>query len=131
MDVKRKSLRTSAAALLAAPEFEGARQTFELALQAFNDRPRRDRDACANAYDALESAAKARHNMPDATFGEVLNAVNRQGVLNEPTVRLLRSIEVFGHNTLRHGRIEAFRFSSAEVDFVFTTCVAAILVFSR
>ena len=69
--------------------------------------------------------------MPDVTFGEVLNAVNRQGVLNEPTVRLLRSIEVFGHNTLRHGRIEAFRFSSAEVDFVFTTCVAAILVFSR
>ena len=122
---------TLAATLLAAPGFEGARQTFELALQAFNDRPRRDRDACANAYDALESAAKTRHNMPDATLGEVLNYVSRQRALNEATVRLLRGIEVFGHNTFRHGRIEPFDFSPAEVDFAFTSSIAAILAFSR
>jgi hypothetical protein len=120
----------TAATLLAGPGFEGARQTFELALQAFNHRPRIDRDACANAYDALESAAKTRHGMPNATFGDVLNAVQRQGTLNEATVRLLRAVEIFGHNTFRHGRIEPFNFSPAEVDFVFAMIVAAILVFA-
>lgn len=116
---------------MAAPGFEGARQTFELALEAFNDRPRRDRDACANAYDALESAAKTKFEMPAATFGEVLTAASRQGVINEATVRLVRGIEVFGHNTFRHGRIEPFNFSANEIDFVFTACAAGILVFSR
>jgi hypothetical protein len=119
-----------AATLLAAPGYEGARQTLELAIQAFNDRPRRDRDACANAYDALESAAKTKYNAPDSTFGEVLNTVQRQGLLNEATVRLLRAVEVFGHKTFRHGRIEAFNFSPSEVDFVFSTCVAGILIFA-
>lgn len=117
--------------MLAVPGFEGARQTFELALQAFNDRPRRDRDACGNAYDALESAAKTNLNLPDATFEQVLDTLLRQAALNEATVRLLRAVEVFGHNTFRHGRIEPFSFNPAEVDFVFTTCVAGILIFAR
>jgi hypothetical protein len=69
----------SANTVLDRPGFEGARETFRLALQAFNSRPRSDRDALANAYDALEAAAKTRHNMPDATFGDVLNMLQRQG----------------------------------------------------
>jgi hypothetical protein len=69
--------------------------------------------------------------MPDATFGDVLNVVRGQGTLNEATVRLLRSVETFGHNTFRHGRIEPFNFTPDEVDFVYTTCAAAILVFAR
>ena len=92
---------------------------------------RRDRDACGNAYDALESAAKTKYNMPNATFGDVLTAVSRQGALNGATVRLLRAVEVFGHNTFRHGRIEPFNCGPVEVDFVFTTCVTGILVFAR
>ena len=121
----------AASAVLAAPEFVAAREVFELGLQAFNDRPRRDRDACANAYDALESAAKIRHNMPAATFGQVLDAVRQRGALSESVVRLLRAIEVFGHNTFRHGMVDPFALSAAEVDFVFTNCAGAILVFAR
>jgi hypothetical protein len=56
--------------------------------------------------------------------------VRLQGALNEATVRLLRAVEVFGHNTFRHGRIEPFNFGSAEVEFVFVMIVAAILVFA-
>jgi hypothetical protein len=104
--------------------------SFELGLKAFNDRPRRDRDACANAYDALESAAKIRHNMPAATFGQVLDAVRQNGALSESVVRLLRAIEVFGHNTFRHGMVDRL-LSATEVDFVFTNCAGAILVFAR
>jgi len=121
----------AASTALAAPEFAAAREVFELALQAFNDRPRRDRDACANAYDALESAAKIRHNMPAATFGQVLDGVRQRGALSESVVRLLRATEVFGHNTFRHGMVDPFALSAAEVDFVFTNCAGAILVFAR
>jgi hypothetical protein len=116
--------------MLGTPGFEGARETFRLALQAFNDRPRRDRDALANAYDALEAAAKTRHNMPDATFGDVLNTLQRQGALNVSTIRLLRCVETFGHNTFRHGRVEELVLGPAEVDFVFTMIAAATLVFA-
>jgi hypothetical protein len=111
--------------------FAAARQTFELATEAFNDRPRRDRDACANAYDALESAAKIAFNMPRATFGEVLNTVGPRGDISAQAVRLLRAIEVFGHNTFRHGGVEPFTLTPGEVDFVYTACAAATLVFAR
>jgi hypothetical protein len=120
-----------AVTLLAAPGFEGARQTFNLALQAFNEIPRRDRDACANAYDALEAAAKTKYHLPNATFGEVLDNVRGQGALKDATVRLLRAVETFGHGTFRHGRIEEFNFSPDEVDFVFTACVGGILIFAH
>jgi hypothetical protein len=120
----------SAHAALAAPEFAAAREVFDLALRAFNDRPRRERDACANAYDALESAAKIRFNMPAATFGEVLSSAARDGTLTQPVVRLLRAIEVFGHGTFRHGMAEPFALRPGEVDFVFTGCASAILVFA-
>ena len=36
--------------------------------------------------------------MPAATFGQVLDAVRQNGALSESVVRLLRAIEVFGHN---------------------------------
>jgi hypothetical protein len=118
-------------AVLDDERFAAARQTFELATQAFNDRPRRDRDACANAYDALESAAKIALDMPRATFGEVLNTVGHDGDVTPQAVRLLRAIEVFGHNTFRHGGVEPFALTASEVDFVYTACVAAILVFAH
>jgi len=116
-------------AALGDARFAAARQTFDLATEAFNGRPRRDRDACANAYDALESAAKIAVAMPRATLGEVLNTVGSRGDVSAQAVRILRAIEVFGHNTFRHGGVEPFALASAEVDFVYTTCAAAILVF--
>jgi len=120
----------AAHAALGAPEFAAAREVFELALQAFNDRPRRDRDACANAYDALESAAKIHFDMPASTFGEVLNQAGRDAALTPPIVRLLRAIESFGHGTFRRGMAEPFALRPGEVDFVFASCAGGILVFA-
>ncbi len=121
----------AAGGMLRERRFAAARQTFDLSKQAFDDRPRRDRDACANAYDALESAAQIAYDMPGATFGEVLNAVGRRGEISPQAVRLLRAIEVLGHNTFRHGGAEPFALSPPEVDFIYTSCVAAILVFAH
>jgi hypothetical protein len=118
-------------AALAADEFAPALELFNAAAEAFNARPRRDRDACANIYDALESVAKIVYQMPNATFGQVLDRVRQHGTINDPIQRLLRDVEVMRHNAFGHGMAEPFALSAAEVDFVFTACAAAIPVFTR
>ena len=116
---------------LAAAEFAPALALFNTATDAFNARPRRDRDACANIYDALESVAKIVYQMPNATFGQVLDRVRQRGTISEPIQRLLRDVEVMRHNAFGHGMAEPFALSAAEVDFVYTACAAAIPVFTR
>lgn len=121
----------AAIADLSQQEFAPARELFNAGTEAFNARPRRDRDACSNAFDALESVAKITHVMPNATFGQVLEEVRRRGIMNEPVQRLLRDLEVVRHNNFGHGMAEPFRINGAEVDFVYTVCAAGILLFTR
>jgi hypothetical protein len=122
---------TSAFVELDRAGFEPSRQLFVAATDAFNARPRRDRDACANIYDALESVAKIVYQMQNATFGQVLDRVRQRGTISEPIQRLLRDVEVMRHNAFGHGMAEPFALSAAEVDFVYAACAAAIPVFTR
>jgi hypothetical protein len=96
-------------AALAADEFAPALELFNAATDAFNARPRRDRDACVNIYDALESVAKIVFRMPNATFGQVLDRVRERGIISEPIQRLLRDVEVMRHNAFGHGMAEPIR----------------------
>jgi hypothetical protein len=121
----------AAVAELAREEFAPARQLFGAAAEAFDARPRRDRDACSNAFDALESAAKIVYQMPNATFGQVLDEVRRRGTLDEHVQRLLRDVEVIRHNNFGHGMVEAFGPQGSEVDFIYTVCAAGIPLFTR
>ena len=116
---------------LGADEFAPALDLFNAATDAFNARPRRDRDACANIYGALESVAKVVFQMPNATFGQVLDRVRQRGTISEPIQRFLRDVEVMRHNAFGHGMAAQFALSAAEVDFVYTVCAAAIPVFTR
>jgi len=111
--------------------FAPARHLFNAATEAFNARPRRDRDACSNAFDALESVAKITCAMPNATLGQVLDEVRRRGTMNEDVQRLLRNIEAVRHNNFGHGMAEPFGLNGTEVDFVYTVCSAGILLFTR
>ena len=120
----------SAFVALEQPDFEPSRQLFNAATEAFNARPRRDRDACSNAFDALESVAKVTYAMPTATFGQVLNEVRQRGILNEHVQRLLRDVELVRHNNFGHGMAAPFSLTDAEVDFVYTVCAAAIPLFT-
>jgi hypothetical protein len=43
------------------PTAAAALQLFNLARDAYDDRPRRDRDACSNIFDAMESVAKIKY----------------------------------------------------------------------
>jgi hypothetical protein len=120
---------TSAIRELSDQEFQAARELLRAAQDAFNSVPRRDRDACANVYDALESVGRTRFG--GATFGSVLDNLRAAGTINEFTVRTLRSLEVMRHNHFGHGAEIPFTLSLAEVDFVYLTCIASILLLVR
>lgn len=54
------------------PRYEPALELFDSARDAYDDRPRRDRDACSNMFDAMESVAKEIYKKPNATLERLL-----------------------------------------------------------
>ncbi|MBI4182490.1 MAG: hypothetical protein HY521_00665 [Proteobacteria bacterium] len=116
---------------LSAPRFTSARQNFRDAISAYDDRPRRERDTCANIMDTLESVAKEIFAMPRVTFGDVLNTAHRQAALSIHTISVLQKLYAMANNHFRHGMTTPFQLNRAEVDFVFVSCLAGILLFVR
>lgn len=116
---------------LSRPEFEAAHRLLEDAVDAYNDRPQRPRDACANAFDAVESAAKVVAGFPSGTFSDVLNELRRRQLLRPETLRMLEAVSVMRHNHFGHGTSNPFALSMQEVDFVYLSCVAAAILFAR
>jgi hypothetical protein len=113
---------------LSAPQFAPALQLLESAKDAFDDRPRRDRDACSNVFDALESVAKEKQGMPTATFGQVVAQIT---ALNPEVIDMLKSINTLRNRNFGHGMTNPFTFNPAEVDFTYLACIAGILLFAR
>ena len=111
--------------------FSAAAQLFRDARDAYNDRPRRDRDACANAFDAMESVAKVVFNMPSATFGNVLVHIRAGNLLTSEIVNVLDTINTLRNRKFGHGMQTPFDLSPAEVDFTYLTCIGEILLFAR
>lgn len=121
----------TAIAELSAPCFESSLTLFNAARDAYDGRPRRDRDACANIFDAMESVAKIIYEMPNATFGDILNQARRNSSLQCYVIRTLESIYGLANNTFRHGMVVDFNLSPSEVDFVYLSCIGGILLFAR
>lgn len=92
-----QALIDAAIAELSASRFAPALALFDTARDAFDDRPRRDRDACSNIFDSMESVAKEVFNMPTATFGGVLSHVPITRTLPSETTTILQAL-----NTLRN-----------------------------
>jgi len=113
---------------LSASRFAPALQLFNAAKDAYDDRPRRDRDACANAFDALESVAKEKAHMPNATFGQV---IAQNTTLNAEVLGVLNSVNTLRNRNFGHGMTSAFALTGPEVDFTYLTCVAGILLIAR
>ena len=117
---------------LSSDRFAAASKLLASACDAYNDRPRRDRDACANAFDAMESTAKERFSMPTATFGAVMKKVREEDALHPSVCEFLKRIEVLRHNDFGHGPTTGAReLSKPEVDFTYLSCVAGIVLFAR
>lgn len=113
---------------LSTPQFAPALQLLKSAKDAFDDRPRRDRDACSNVFDALESVAKEKQGMPMATFGQV---VVHTATLNPEVIDVLKSINTLRNRNFGHGMTSPFALNAAEVDFTYLACIAGILLFAR
>jgi hypothetical protein len=113
------------------PQFEPARLLFNAAREAFDARPRRDRDSCSNAFDALESIAKVRFGMPDAAFGQVLVHLRQNDLLNGQVLGILEAINTLRNRNFGHGMVAPFALCPEEVDFTYLSCLAGILLFAR
>ncbi len=116
---------------LSAPRFAPALQLFTAARDAYDDRPRRDRDACSNIFDALESVAKQKYNMPDETFGRVVAHIEQARVLNAQVVAVLRAINELRNKHFGHGMTTPFNLSTSEIDFTYVACLGGILLFAK
>ena len=126
-----RAMVTAAIAELSTPQFKPALDLFNAGRDAYDARPRRDRDACTNAFDAMEAVAKIIYEMPAATFGDVIKQIRKSQSLDDYIVRILESINVLRHNKFGHGMTEPFNLSSAEVDFTYLTCIGGILLLVR
>jgi hypothetical protein len=113
------------------PRFSAALASFQHALNAYNDRPQRGRDACKNMFDALEAVAKEVGRKPNGTFGDVLNDIRKTQFLAAETIGGLQRLYDLANNQFRHGMTTPFALKPAEVDYVIVSCLAGILLFVR
>jgi hypothetical protein len=116
---------------LQAELFAPALQLFNSARDAYDDRPRRDRDACSNMFDAMESVAKEKYQMPNSTFGQVVNRIPSTGTMNPQIVGVLNALNDLRNKNFGHGMTAPFQLSPAEVDFTYLACIGGILLFTR
>jgi hypothetical protein len=116
---------------LSAPRYAPALALFNSAGNAFEARPRRDRDACANMFDALESVAKEKFAMPRDTFGAVVAHIRATNALNPQITGVLEGLNTLRNRNFGHGMAAPFGLSAAEVDFTFLSCIAGILLITR
>jgi hypothetical protein len=116
---------------LQAERFAPALELFNAGRDAYDDRPRRDRDACSNMFDAMESVAKEKYQMPHATFGQVVSHVPSTGTMNAQIMNVLSALNDLRNRNFGHGMTTPFQLSSAEVDFTYLSCIGGILLLTR
>ncbi|MCL4706754.1 hypothetical protein KJ068_16415 [bacterium] len=121
----------AAMAELSQQNYAPARTLLHTALDAYHDRPRQDRDACANVFDAMESVAKENFQLPNATFGAVLAHIRKTQGLQTEVIDVLEKVNTLRNHKFGHGMTVPFDLSSAEGDFTYLSCIAGILLFVR
>jgi hypothetical protein len=119
----------AAFAELSETRYAPALALFNAARDAYDDRPRRDRDACANVFDAMESVARLKYNRPTETFGQIKNYLEQSNVFRPEVIAIFTALNQLRNQFFGHGA--PFPLSAAEVDFTYLTCIGAILLFTR
>jgi len=113
---------------LADPQFAHVRALAQAAQDHYDARPRRDRDACRNIFDAMEEAGRVALGLPGRGFGDVAGAI-RDRNLAPGLYPVLDKLNGMAHQTFRHGN--PVDLPPEVVDFVYVTCVGGILMFAR
>jgi hypothetical protein len=101
------------------PQYAAALQLMNNARDAYDDRPRRGRDACANVFDTMESVAKIKSNRPNDTFGAVKNYIEQNYLLRQEVSNILTALNAMRNGHFGHGMKEVFDLTAAEVAYVF------------
>jgi hypothetical protein len=84
---------TAAFGELQAERFAPALALYNAGRDAYDDRPRRDRDACSNMFDAMESVAKEKYQMPNSTFGQVVAQIPQTATMNPQITNVLGALQ--------------------------------------
>lgn len=116
---------------LSAPGYEAGLELYRSAQIAFDDRPRRDRQALSDMFDAMEAVAKIKLSLPNATFGTCLAEAEQRGTFNTDIIGSLKSLNTLRNRHFGHGMTTPFSLTSAEVEFAYASCVGGIILFSR
>jgi hypothetical protein len=124
-----RSVVTCAIAELRDPQYSAGRELLTSAIDAFDARPRKDRDACSNAFDAMESVAKVAYSQPNAVFRKVLDFA-RPSICSD-IVSVLERINDLRNHHFGHGMTTPFKLSSREVDFTYLSCIGGILLMTE
>lgn len=111
--------------------FQPALTFFNHARDAYDDRPRRDRDTCKNIFDAMESVAKEVFSMPTSTFGQVVAHIRQTNRLHQDIIKVLEAVNTLRNRNFGHGTTAPFDLKSPDVDFTYLTCIGGILLFAR
>ncbi len=74
-------------------------------------------------FDAMESVAKEKFGMQNATFGQVVAHIRRTGAMNEQVIVLLEGINTLRNRNFGHGMVDPFSLSGPEVNFTYLTCI--------
>jgi hypothetical protein len=104
---------------------------FSNAVTAYDERPQRGREACINAFQAVESVAQIRFNMAGRTLDDVIGDLRRRERINPSFLDVLERLNVLRHRNFGHGGAQAFDPTPVEVDFIYLNCIAAILLLFR
>jgi hypothetical protein len=122
---------STAFAELSNPQYAAALALFNLARDAYDDHPRRDRDACSNIFDALESVAKIKYNRPNDTFGQVKNHIQQNHLLRPEVIDIFTALNALRNHNFGHGMNIVFNLTAADVDFTYLNCIASILLLTQ
>ncbi len=116
---------------LAAAGFESALELYDSACAAFDARPRRDRDACANMFDSMEAIAKIKLGLPNATFGDCLAEARRWRTFSAEILSILDKLNNLRNKHFGHGMTTPFVLTAGEVDSSYLSCVGGVILFAR
>ena len=79
----------------------------------------------------MESIAKEVFQLPNSTFGSVLSHVRQIRTLQSEVITVLEAINTLRNRKFGHGMTTLFDLSLDEVNFVYLTCIGAMLLFAR
>ncbi len=111
------------------PRFAAAKELLGSAIEAYDARPRRDRDAGANSFHALEAVAKVVFGMPTATCGAILQASRAQNAFDPHIQTVLEALNTNRNRNYGHG--VPFTLTAPEVDFTYLANIAGLLLIAR